>query len=66
MAQDDLNVANSLDPNQPDLYFNLGIIQERKHNDEAALEYFIKAQELNCKRHGLEYRVERLKGVLGK
>jgi len=63
-AIEDLQVVKHYDPKNPNLYFNLGLIDEHKGDYSAALNNFQQAKALDCIRHGLDYKIEDLKGLI--
>ena len=58
----DLQVVKHHDPKNPNLYFNLGLIDERKGDYNSALNNYEQAKSLDCTHHGLDYKIEDLKG----
>ena len=58
----DLQVVKHHDPKNPNLYFNLGLIDERKGDYSSALNNYQQAKALDCTHHGLDYKIEDLKG----
>lgn len=60
-AMHDLEVVKQIDPNFPNLFFNLGLIEEKSNRLEQALAYYQKAKSLNCDQHGLDFRIETIR-----
>ena len=61
----DLQIVKQYDPNNPDLYFNLGLIDQYRGDYHAALSNYEQAKALNCTRHGLDYKIEEMKDGVG-
>ena len=60
----DLQFVKRADQNNPQLYFNLGLIDEQLNKDEEALINYKKAKELKFEHHGLDYKIETLETAL--
>lgn len=64
LARADLALVKNEDDQNPNLYFNLGLLAEQANDFATALQHYEKAKSLACDRHGLDFRIELMKGKL--
>ena len=59
-ADIDLHNASILNDKNPNLYFYKGLVKERRGHFKDAVEFYKRAKELGCDRHGLDYKIATL------
>jgi len=58
-----LNILVEVNPKDPLLYFQFGLVYERRNQDALAHENYVKAQSLGCDHYGLEFKIEQTRSL---
>ena len=61
LAKTDLDQANKLKENDPEITYLMGLYFEKTNDLSAALSYYLKAKQLDYSHHGLDFKIEILK-----
>ena len=62
-ALDILNSLSEADPKDPMVYFQFGLVYERRNQDTLAHENYLKAESLGCDHYGLEFKIEQTRSL---
>lgn len=64
-ALDILNNLEEIDPKDPMVYFQYGLVYERRNQDALAHQNYLKAESLGCDHYGLEFKIEQTRSLDG-